>query len=194
VQSLLDSCGYTNQIICIMSEIRFIVDSSTLSNFARAGHLNLLKTIFHAGLLTTSDVIEEIERGSEKYPELRMILNELNSWLKVVDKLTEEEQSLIRNLRITHEEFEEGADASLLAVAKERSLVLITDDKYLKKVAEREGVKVVGTVEILEEAINRGLIRSVEELKQIVRYMEHMARFRLKDSDLKRLGLSLDLL
>jgi predicted nucleic acid-binding protein len=188
MKSLLDSCSHTNQTICIMSEICFIVDSSTLSNFARAGYLNLLKTLFHAGLLTTSDVIEEIERGSEKYPELRMVLNELNSWLKVVDKLTEEEQSLIRNLRITHEEFEEGADASLLAVAKERSLVLITDDKYLKKVAEQEDVKVIGTVEILEEAINRGLIRSEEELKQIVRDMEHRARFRLKDSDLQRLS------
>ncbi len=176
-----------------MSEIRFIVDSSTLSNFARAGYLNLLKTIFHAGLLTTSDVIEEIERGSEKYPELQTVLNELNLWLKVVDELTEEEQSLVRNLKITHKEFEEGADASLLAVAKERNLVLITDDKYLKKVAEQEGVKVVGTMEILEEAINRELIRSAEELKQIVIDMEHRARFRLKDADLKRLGLSLDL-
>jgi len=175
-----------------MSEIRFIVDSSTLSNFARAGYLNLLKTLFHAGLLTTSDVIEEIERGSEKYPELRTVLNELNLWLKVVDELTEKEQSLIRSLRITHEEFEEGADASLLAVAKERNLVLITDDRYLKKAAGQKGVKVVGTVEILEEAINRGLIRSVEERKQIVIDMKHMARFRLKDSDLKRLGLSLD--
>ncbi len=193
MQSLLDSCSHINQTICIMSEICFIVDSSTLSNFARAGYLNLLKTLFHAGLLTTSDVIEEIERGSEKYPELRTVLNELNLWLKVVDELTEEEQSLIRNLRITHEEFEEGADASLLAVAKKRNLVLITDDKYLKKVAEQEDVKVVGTVEILEKAINRGLIRSVEELKQIVIDMAHMARFRLKDADLKRLGLSLDL-
>ena len=193
MQSLLDSCGYTNQTICIMSEICFIVDSSTLSNFARAGYLNLLKTLFHAGLLTTSDVIEEIERGSEKYPELRTVLNERNLWLKVVDELTEEERSLIRNLRITHKEFEDGADASLLAVAKKRNLVLITDDKYLKKIAEQEDVKVVGTVEILEEAINRGLIHGVEELKQIVRDMEHMARFRLKDSDLKRLGLSLDL-
>jgi len=71
--------------------------------------------------------------------------------------------------------------------------VLITDDKYLKKVAKQEDVKVVGTVEILEEAINRGLIRSIEELKQIVIDMANMARFRLKDSDLKRLGLSLDL-
>jgi len=193
VKSLLDSCSHTNQTICIMSEICFIVDSSTLSNFARAEYLNLLKTLFYAGLLTTSDVIEEIERGSEKYPELRTALNELNLWLKVVDELTEEEQSFIRSLRITHEEFEEGADASLLAVAKKRNLVLITDDKYLKKVAEREGVKVVGTVEILDEARNRGLIRSEEELKQIVIDMEHMARFRLKDSDLKRLGLSLDL-
>jgi predicted nucleic acid-binding protein len=174
-----------------MSEICFIVDSSTLSNFARAGYLNLLKTLFHAGLLTTSDVIEEIERGSEKYPELQTVLNELNLWLKVVDELTEKEQSLIRNLRITHEEFEEGADASLLAVAKERNLVLITDDKYLKKVAEREDVKVVGTVEILEKAINRGLIRSKEELDQIARDMEHRARFRLKDSDLQRLSLRL---
>jgi hypothetical protein len=101
-----------------MSEIRFIVDSSTLSNFARAGHLNLLKTLFHAGLFTTSDVIEEIERGSEKYPELRAVLNEQNLWLKVVDELTEEEQSLIKKLRTTHKEFEEGADASLLAVAR----------------------------------------------------------------------------
>jgi predicted nucleic acid-binding protein len=72
-------------------------------------------------------------------------------------------------------------------------LVLITDDKYLKKIAEQEGVKVVGTVEILEEAINRGLIRSVEELKQVVIDMANVARFRLKDADLKRLGLSLDL-
>lgn len=138
-------------------------------------------------------MIEEIERGSEKYPELWTVLNEQNLWLKVVDELTEKEQSLIRNLRITHEEFEEGADASLLAMAKERNLVLITDDRYLKKVAEQEGVKVVGTVEILEKAINRGLIRSVEELKQIVIDMAHRARFKLTDADLKRLGLSLDL-
>ncbi len=162
-----------------MSEIRFIVDNSTLSNFVRAGYLNLLKTIFYAGLLTTSDVIEEIERGSEKYPELRTVLNELNLWLKVVDELTEEEQSLIRNLRITYKKFEEGADASLLAVAKERNLVLITDDKYLKKVAEQEGVEVVGTVEILRKARNRGLIRSEEELNQIAIDMEKKARFRL---------------
>jgi len=191
VLSLLDSCSHINQIIYIMSEIYFIVDSSTLSNFVRAGYLNLLKTIFHAGLLTTSDVIEEIERGSEKYPELQTVLNELNLWLKVVDELTEKEQSLIRNLRITHEEFEEGADASLLAGAKERNLVLITDDEDLKKVAEQEGVEVVGTVEILREARNRGLIRSEEELKQIVIDMEHKARFRLKDSDLQRLSLRL---
>jgi PIN domain. len=105
-----------------------------------------------------------------------------------VDELTEEEQNLIRKLRTTHKEFEEGADASLLAVAKERNLVLITDDKYLKKVAEQKDVKVVGTVEILEEVINRGLIRSIEELKQIVIDMEHMASFKLKDSDLTRLG------
>ncbi len=193
MKSLLDSRSHTNQTICIMSKICFIVDSSTLSNFVRAGYLNLLKTIFHAGLLTTSDVIEEIERGSEKYPELQTVLNELNLWLKVVDELTEKEQSLIRNLRITHKEFEEGADASLLAVAKEKNLVLITDDKYLKKVAEQEDVKVVGTVEILEEAINRGLIRSEEELNQIAIDMEQKAHFRLKDSDLKRPGLSLDL-
>ncbi len=193
MKSLLDSYSHTNQTIHIMSEIRFIVDSSTLSNFARAGYLNLLKTLFHAGLLTTSNVIEEIERGSEKYPELRTVLNEQNLWLKVVDELTEEERSMIRNLRITHKEFEAGADASLLAVAKERNLVLITDDRYLKKVAEREGVKVVGTVEILKEAINKGLIRSAEELRQIVIDMAHAARFRLKDADLKRLGLSLDL-
>jgi len=49
-------------------------------------------------------------------------------------------------------------------------------------------------VEILEEARNRGLIRSEEELKQIVIDMAHMARFRPKEADLKRLGLSLDLL
>jgi Predicted nucleic acid-binding protein, contains PIN domain len=160
-----------------MSEICFIVDSSTLSNFARAGYLNLLKTIFHAGLLTTSDVIEEIERGSKKYTELRAVLNEQNLRLKLVDELTEEEQNLIRKLRTTHKEFEEGADASLLAVAKERNLVLITDDKYLKKVAKQKDVKVIGTVEVLEKAIKRGLIRSIEELKQIVIDMEHMASF-----------------
>ena len=190
MKSLLDSCSHTNQTVCIMSKIRFIVDSSTLSNFARAGCFNLLKTIFHAGLLTTSDVIGEIERGVEKYPELRTVLNEQNLWLRVVEELTKEKRSLIRNLRIPHEEFEAEADASLLAVAKERNLVLITDDKDLKKVAEQEGVKVVGTVEILDKAMKRGLIRSVEELKQIAVDMEHRARFRLKDSDLKRLGLS----
>jgi hypothetical protein len=65
-----------------------IADNSTLSNFARSGHLGLLQKIFLQGVWTTAEVVAELERGAGKYPELLELLNAQSSWLKVVEELS----------------------------------------------------------------------------------------------------------
>jgi predicted nucleic acid-binding protein len=61
-------------------------------------------------------------------------------------------------------------DRIALAIAKHRNLVLMTGDGNLRKAAIREGVRILGTIGVLDRAIAEGLIdssRYVELLKRL---------------------------
>ena len=159
-----------------------IADNSTLSNFARSGHLDLLQKIFHCGVWTTAGVIAELERGVAKYPELQQLLNAQGSWLKVVEELSEQELQIQGQLMGQYPSIRRGADSSVLAVAKSRNWLVLTDDEAMAKVAHREGVRVLGTAEILELASQKGFI-TFSQSQQVKADMEAKARFRVKDPD-----------
>lgn len=159
-----------------------IADNSTLSNFARSGHLDLLQKIFPQGVWTTAEVVAELERGAGKYPELLELLNAQSSWLKVVEKLSPKELEIQRQLREQHPSIRRGADSSVLAVAKSRSWLVLTDDGAMKKVAEREGIGVLGTIDILRLATQKGFITH-SQARQIKADMEAKARFQVKDPE-----------
>jgi len=156
-----------------------IADNSTLSNFARSGHLDLLQKIFPCGVWTTAEVIAELERGVAKYPQLQQLLNAQGSWLKVVEKLSEQELQIQGQLMERYPSIRRGADSSVLAVAKSRNWLVLTDDEAMAKVAQREGIKVLGTAEILKLARQRGFL-TFSQSQQVKADMEAKARFRVK--------------
>lgn len=52
-----------------------VADSSTLSNFARSSHFDLLLQLFPAGLWATLPVIAEIQQGVDRgYTDLAVVL------------------------------------------------------------------------------------------------------------------------
>ena len=155
-----------------------IADNSTLSNFARSGHLDLLQKIFPCGVWTTAEVIAELERGVAKYPQLQQLLNAQGSWLKVVGRLNEQELQIQGQLMERYPSIRRGADSSVLAVAKSRNWLVLTDDEAMAKVAQREGIKVLGTAEILKLARQRGFL-TFSQSQQVKADMEAKARFRV---------------
>ena len=124
----------------------------------------------------------ELERGAEKYPELQELLNSQCSWLKVVKELSPVELEVQRQLKEQYPSIRRGADSSVLAVAKSQGWLVLTDDEAMRKVAQREGVKVLGTADILKLAGQKGFITR-SQAQQIKADMEAKARFRVKNSE-----------
>lgn len=157
-----------------------IADTSLLSNFARSGHLNLLKRLFPNGVWVTEGVREEIARGTAKYPELQELLETEDLWLKVVKELEPDEEQEKQRLQNQHKGIRKGADATVLAVAKVRKWKVLTDDdrggKGMVSIARQEGIKVLRSQELLKLAVCKGLI-SRQEAQQIWQDMATKARY-----------------
>ncbi|MEM0503616.1 MAG: hypothetical protein QXT58_02795, partial [Archaeoglobaceae archaeon] len=73
-----------------------------------------------------------------------------------------------------------GADAAVLAVAKVRNWVVLTDDdregKGMVSIARQEGIKVLRSQELPELAVRKGLI-SRQKAQQIKRDIASKARY-----------------
>lgn len=111
----------------------FVADNSLLSNFARGGYMDLLRGLFPDVLWTTRRVIDEIERGVGRYPDLQVLLDVAGSWLRGVEDW---DLSVESHFRQRYAAVRRGADASVLAVAKEgrRAWTVLTDDKGMIRV------------------------------------------------------------
>lgn len=72
-------------------------------------------------------------------------------------ELTEEEFYLAVEYSSKHARLSKY-DCAALAIAKIRRIVLMTGDGHLRKVATREGVEVMGTIGVLDQLIDNGLI------------------------------------
>lgn len=157
-----------------------IADTSLLSNFARSGHLDLLKRLFPNGVWVTKGVQEEIARGVTKYPELQELLETEDLWLKVVKELEPSEEQEKQRLQKQYAGIRKGADAAVLAVAKVRKWKVLTDDdrwgKGMVSIAKRENIGILRSQELLKLAVCKGLI-SHQEAQQIKRDIANKARY-----------------
>jgi predicted nucleic acid-binding protein len=133
-----------------------ILDATVLSNFLKAGYLNLLQSLSSVVCLSPA-VAEEIAEGMrrEKIPAAAL------DWLPVV-VLSAEEQSLAERLRTRL-----GAgEADSLAIASMRGWTLATDDRDARRIAAQFQVAVTGTIGILARLVEEDIldIESAEEI------------------------------
>lgn len=149
-----------------MHDEELFFDTTVLSNFARIERLPLLWK-FSSKINTTKEVIEEIEKGIIKRPQLSTILAACErGGIRLSSTINEETILLMNGLRI------EGVlgkgEISLIGVAKETHAIFVTDDKEATNKAQKLGIKILdakeyrSTVTILKALLKDGHIEKKE--------------------------------
>jgi uncharacterized protein len=125
-----------------------VVDNTVLSNFAHIERPELLQQAF-ADLATTPAVMTELAAGEQlgRLPTVDWV------WLAVVT-LTADEQTRADTL---HETLGLG-EAECIAVAKERSGLVLTDDRDARKVARSLDVPISGTLGTLMNLVRQDIL------------------------------------
>ena len=137
---------------------RVVLDATVLSNFAMAGQIQLLRRLYRGRACTTIMVVTEIQRGIDAgYRKLESVEGILLSlqptgWLPVLALESAEAQALYLQLSASLG----SGEASCLAVAVTRGLVLATDDLAARRRATQRGVRLTGTIGILVRLAREG--------------------------------------
>lgn len=82
-------------------------------------------------------------------------------------EISEAEYWLVFELRIKYHRLSE-ADAVALAIAKNRSITLLSGDGALRKTAQAEGVPIKGTIWVFDELLDSALISEEEYLQAMI--------------------------
>lgn len=128
----------------------WILDTSVLSNFALVQRPDLLHMTGSEELVTTVQVMEEIQQGIE-----RGVLPPYDwHWLRVCTVDTPEEVLLFEQL---HRRLGKG-EAACLALAMGRGLKFLIDDTDARGRAQRAGIPVSGTIGILVVLVRSGAL------------------------------------
>jgi predicted nucleic acid-binding protein len=131
-----------------------VADNTVLSNFALIGREDILAKLFENMFFTTEEVLEELKLG-----EQRNVLPKRDwQWIGVLKTESSQEEFLFR---LFVESLGKG-ESSCLSIAISRELKVLTDDEDARKLAQRRGVPVSGTIGILAEAVRERLL-SIED-------------------------------
>ncbi len=137
-----------------MEKEAVVADNTVLSNFALIGREDILAKLFENTFFTTEEVLEELKLG-----EQRNVLPKRDwQWIRVLKIEVSQEEFLFR---LFAEMLGKG-ESSCLSIAISRDLKVLTDDIDARKLAQRRGVPVSGTIGVLIEAVREGLL-SIEE-------------------------------
>lgn len=129
----------------------YIFDATVLSNFAAANQLSVLEARYRGASFTTIEVSDELQRGVKAgYEHLEPALQQIETvnpdgWLRVLTPNSADEH----RLRMALDRSLDPGEASCLALAASRGLILATDDLAARRLAESEGVSLTGTLGVL---------------------------------------------
>ena len=166
-----------------------VIDTCVLSSLAKIDRLDLLRKSFE-NLIITPSVVNEIEEvGEAKF------VNRIKEAF-YFEKIEEEKFIFVvslsqKELQYAHKlKSEYGlsiADSECIAVAKMRKMLLLSDDKYLGKMAINEEVEhVFDLLTFLEACIVKAIIQK-EELVEIVSLLKKRDFYEFSEDDKKEL-------
>jgi uncharacterized protein len=131
-----------------------VAHSSPLILYGRIGRLDLLQALFQEVLISPAVYAEVVERGTGRSaaPEVAQA-----TWIR----MTHLSRLVARALFATSA----GAgEVEAIALAEERGLTLLIDDRADRTLAARHGVPIVGSAGVLVVAKRRSLLGSVKSL------------------------------
>ena len=125
-----------------------VADSGPIISFARAGRLDLLKQVT-TELIIPDAVFEEIVVSGDDRPGAEEVKQGL--WIK---RATFQDHSLLQNMP---GKLSPGESEAIL-LAKELDAYLLVDELEARKEASRLGINYFGSLRIIKEAKDRGVI------------------------------------
>ena len=135
-----------------MPEKNWIFDTVALSNFLLSDSIFILENRYRRRGLITFAIYAETSAGMMEYPKLKQI-----------DRLVDDETiKLVSLSRQEHEHFRElivhlgKGEASCIAYAKERNVIVVTDDRSARKHCSQMEIPMTGTIGILKASVLDG--------------------------------------
>jgi predicted nucleic acid-binding protein len=156
----------------------YIFDTTVLSNLAAVGRLDLLERRYRKVGLTTVEVSDELRRGLQAgYGYLESVLRQIQTvstggWLRIVAPESEAEHQL----RGEFDLLLDPGEASCLALAMSRGVVLVTDDLAARQLAQERDMLLTGTVGILLALVRDGSLSLAEANALLAEMMERRYR------------------
>jgi hypothetical protein len=141
-----------------MPETKWVFDTVSLSNFLLSDSTFILKTRYRKRAMITSQVYDEIFTGISEYPKLASVEDLINKKIFSLCVLSAKERTFYLDL-IGH--LGKG-EASCIAAAKERSAIVVTDDRTARKQCSQMNILVTGTVGILKASLLDGEINTAK--------------------------------
>jgi predicted nucleic acid-binding protein len=127
-----------------------LADNTILSNFALIEREDVLRKLFKNKFYTTGEVLKELRNGED-----RGVLPKVDwQWVEVLKFETHQEEFLFR---LFSDSLGRG-ESSCLGIASIRNLKMLTDDLDARKLAQRKGIPVSGTIGVLVAAVRSGII------------------------------------
>ncbi|MBN1889859.1 MAG: hypothetical protein JW850_17825 [Thermoflexales bacterium] len=139
-------------------QIKFVFDTTLLSNFAAVSQVVLLEQLYKGQACTTLMVVEELERGIYAGYRWLQAVEEIltplrpTGWLPILALEAAEEKRLYAELAPPLG----PGEAACLAVAFVRGLTLGSDDWAARDAAKGRHVRLTGTLGILIRAVREG--------------------------------------
>ena len=133
-----------------------IFDTMVISNFAKAGQLELLRRMYAANACCTGFVTAEVLRGVRQgHTDLEVLVTSLSEgWPRQEDLATPAERHLYARIAISLGD----GESSCLALAACCGYLFACDDRLARSEAVRLGVPLTGTVGIMIKAVRSGVL------------------------------------
>jgi len=132
-----------------MPDKSWIFDTVALSNFLLSDSIFILENRYHRRGLVTWEIYDEISAGMVEYPKLKQIDRLIDIETIKLVSISRQEHELFRQLS-SH--LGKG-EASCIAYAKDRNVIVVTDDRSARKQCSQMNIPVTGTIGILKASV-----------------------------------------
>ncbi|WP_300381227.1 hypothetical protein [Clostridium sp.] len=153
----------------------FVLDSTVIFNFCKTGNFSILSKLYAENMIIPTDVFLEIVVHSDVDIIIRQAIND-----KIIEQYSidcNSENDEIRFYLDIRKKYGLG-ESACIAIAKKRRCTVVSDDmRAVVRLCRREGIKFMGTLGVLYEAYDKGIINQ-EEGQKILSDMIITSRYR----------------
>lgn len=143
-----------------------VSDSTCLIGLERIGELDVLPALFKPIMIP---------------PEIEREFGNKFSWLQTENLIN---NTLARALHLVVD----AGEAEAIALASEKSCLLISDDRQARAAAKRLGVSVIGTIGVLVRAKNNGVVSAIKPILDDLELNSFFISQALREEALKIVG------